>query len=325
MSDINNNQNNNTLSRQASGSFQLDNTAISPERYIFWLDDLSVLYKNNGYTQFVPTSNMTRVEQLNALTRFFLYTIIIFYILGEPNEWMYIPIIGIIFCIVLYNVFEVDEKGKKEELIRMKRKIIVERMENEELQYPDVNYRIYQVNDDGEIVTKDIDRDQKQNDLESASLPGSSDHDIEAGYYDSDGKLQYGQYNDPFTAKPTDDIKYTLDEIRAYERAKCKKPTLDNPSMNQSLDDFNKEAVPVACNADIPDIAKDQELKFNASIYRDIEDVFDNKNSQRQFFTVPHNIPNDQEAFARWCYKFPTTCKTDQERCLRYEDLRTKY
>jgi hypothetical protein len=95
--------------------------------------------------------------------------------------------------------------------------------------------------------------------------------------------------------------------------------------MNSSAGDFNKENVPVACNADDEDINKDIDLKFNADLYRDIEDVFNKKNSQRQFYTVAHNVPNDQEAFARWCYKFPKTCKTDQERCLEYEDLRTKY
>jgi hypothetical protein len=67
------------------------------------------------------------------------------------------------------------------------------------------------------------------------------------------------------------------------------------------------------------------EIKFNQDTYRDFEDVFNKKNSQRQFFTIAHNIPNDQEAFGRWLYKFPPTCKTDQTRCLKYQDLRTKY
>ena len=112
--------------------------------------------------------------------------------------------------------------------------------------------------------------------------------------------------------------------MRAYEKSICRKPTVDNPFMNPSVDDFNKENTPVACNADDEDIHNEIDKSFNADLYRDIGDVFNRKNSQRQFFTIAHNIPNDQEAFARWCYKFPATCKTNQERCLRYEDVRFK-
>lgn len=331
-----------------------NNSELSVERYIFWLDDVTVLYKNNGYTKFVPTSEMTRIEQLNALTRLFIYLTVVFFICDRTNEWMYIPIIGIIMCIVLYNVFEVDDKGKREELLRMKRKIS---KPLSSYALPDVNYRTYQVNDNGEIVTIDIDKleaeqyrenyenagnadsldsvsdaslisslDSFSSDVSDASSPrGSTDYDIEVGYYDSDGKLQYGKYKNPLTPSNQNEVSYTLDEMRLYERNKCRQPTEGNPFMNPSVDDFNKENIPVACNADDEDINKEMTLKFNGDIYRDIQDVFDKKNSQRQFYTVAHNIPNDQEAFARWCYKFPDTCKVDQERCLKYQDLRAKY
>ena len=95
--------------------------------------------------------------------------------------------------------------------------------------------------------------------------------------------------------------------------------------MNPSVDDFNSDNIIVPANSDDKDVKNDIEIKFNDDIYRDFQDVFDKKNSQRQFFTVAHNVPNDQETFARWCYKFPSTCKTSQEKCLRYEDLRMKY
>ena len=50
--------------------------------------------------------------------------------------------------------------------------------------------------------------------------------------------------------------------------------------MNPSIDDFNKESVPVACNADDEDINNEMALKFNQDMYRDIEDVFNKKNSR---------------------------------------------
>ena len=303
-----------------------DHNVISPDRYVFWMNDIRILYQNEGYIKFIPTNDMTRVEQLNAFTRFFIYLIIIIFLFDRSDEFMYVPIIGLIMVIVLYNVFEADENGKREELLRMKR-----RKEAMLVQSSDLNYRTYQVNDDGQVVTVDIDREEAQtySDQLSSDAPSQTTYGLEAGYYDSDGKLHTGPYNDAVSSlekqNKKENIRYSLDEMRLYEMEKCRRPTVDNPFMNTSVDDYNKEDVPVACNSDEDEIKKDIALKFNQDMYRDIDDVFDKKNSQRQFYTIAHNVPNDQEAFARWCYKFPATCKTNQERCLRYEDLRTKY
>lgn len=296
--------------------------SIYRKRYIFWMNDITVLYKDGAYIKFFPTSDMSRVEQLNALSRFFFYLIIIFLLFDSSNEWLFIPIVGIILCIILYNVFDIDENGKKSELVRMKRK-------NTKQSYaqPDINYRTYQVNDDGKIVTVDIDSEENERYNAETAEPSATDYELETGFYDSDGKinLNHGKYIGPFDKKKNDSPSYTMDEMRLYENSTCRRPSTNNPHMNTSVDDFNKENVPVACNSDDADIGKEVANMYNADLYRDIEDVFNKKNSQRQFYTVAHNVPNDQEAFARWCYKFPATCKTDQERCLRYEDSREKY
>ena len=52
------------------------------------------------------------------------------------------------------------------------------------------------------------------------------------------------------------------------------------------------------------------DTKFNNDLYRDANDIFGKNNSQRQFYTVPGgSIPNDQEAFTKWLYQTPPTCK----------------
>jgi len=310
-----------------------DNDIISPERYVFWMNDVTVLFRDGNYIRFVPTSDMTRVEQLNAATRFFLYLIIILFLFDKTDEFMYIPIIGIIMVIILYNVFEIDEKGKREELLRMKRR----KESMRDLAYKeslDNNYRTYQVDDDGDVVTIDIDEEEHEKYLEEkdAAYTGikiKPNYELEAGYYDSNGKLHVGPYYAavrPLSKTERDkEIKYSLSEMRLYENAKCPKPTVNNPFVNPTVSDFNTENIPVPVNSDDDEIQKDMKLKYNEDMYRDIEDVFDRQNSQRQFYTVAHNIPNDMEAFGRWCYKFPPTCKTNQERCLRYQDLRMQY
>ena len=72
-------------------------------------------------------------------------------------------------------------------------------------------------------------------------------------------------------------------------------------------------------------IKENIERGFNADLYRDINDLYDTKNSQRIWYTTPvTSIPNDQEGFAKWLYKVDKVCKNDQSGCLRYEDLRYK-
>ena len=81
----------------------------------FWLDNISVLYSNGNYKDIIPTNNMTRVEQLNALTRFFIILFVILIILDVGEQWVQIPIIFIILIIIFYNFFmDSDNNGSNE-------------------------------------------------------------------------------------------------------------------------------------------------------------------------------------------------------------------
>ena len=51
--------------------------------------------------------------------------------------------------------------------------------------------------------------------------------------------------------------------------------------------------------------------------------LFDEKNTQRQFYTIPGGaIPNDQQKFAEWCYKTPATCKEDTNNCINFDNMK---
>ena len=83
----------------------------------FWLDDYKILYENNNYIRFVPLSSMTKVEQLNAITRFSVYASILLMIFGKDNRWLYFPLFTIILCIVLFKIhyqhlLEIKERPK---------------------------------------------------------------------------------------------------------------------------------------------------------------------------------------------------------------------
>lgn len=117
------------------------------------------------------------------------------------------------------------------------------------------------------------------------------------------------------------------------DNAICTKPTLENPFMNfttqdyMNLDDDGKiiDRSP-ACDPNDPEIKQEIDQKFNNNLYKDVSDVFGKSNSQRQFFTMPYTTaPNDPEnEFGKWLYNASATCKTDNDYCLKYEDIRAK-
>ena len=113
--------------------------------------------------------------------------------------------------------------------------------------------------------------------------------------------------------------KINLSDTKIEENKNCTLPTVNNPFMNinQITDKRNKEA---ACTYyDNEEIAKNVEKDFNFNLYRDVSDLYNKRNSQREYYTMPSTtIPNDQTSFARWCYLSPPTCKEESVRCVPF-------
>lgn len=107
----------------------------------------------------------------------------------------------------------------------------------------------------------------------------------------------------------------TLDDLTKLNdlETQCRIPKKENPFMNPTLKDFGsgKPPPPKSCPSyNNVGVQRRIEDLFNEDLYRDVTDVFGKSNSQRQFYTVPGNqVPNDQGAFAQWCYGTPPTCK----------------
>jgi hypothetical protein len=104
-------------------------------------------------------------------------------------------------------------------------------------------------------------------------------------------------------------------------QTECRIPTKHNPFMNPNLSEYGNDSIipPKSCPShNNKGIQRRVEDMFNEELYRDVNDVFNKNNSQRQFYTVPGNqIPNDQGAYAQWLYGTPPTCKEgNQIACL---------
>ncbi len=88
----------------------------------------------------------------------------------------------------------------------------------------------------------------------------------------------------------------------------CVRPSDDNPFMN--VLQFDDPKRPAACNALKCGVKRDIRERFNKNLVRDVDDIFEKKASDRQFYTTAiTTVPNDQETFAKWLYLAPPTRK----------------
>lgn len=272
----------------------------------FWLDDLTELYKDGKYVQFVPKYNMKRVEQLNSITRFCIYLIILLTLFKQKQSYLYVPVTIIVLTVIFYNVNKHDPNRQQKELS----KILSTRQQ------------------DRDIYSKIQAAELKHDDDDGIQLePFDPPKNIEASFIDSNGDLISGKkLRVPIYSKNPDKTLFEIDEIRQFNKETARKPTPENPFMNPSVTDYNNGDPPAASNADDDEIKESVHLTFNTDLFRDVDELWERKNSQRQFYTVPNtSVPNNQTEFAKWLWHVPQTCKTDQGPiCLRYDDLKRR-
>jgi len=91
----------------------------------------------------------------------------------------------------------------------------------------------------------------------------------------------------------------------------CVKPSLTNPFMNPNIIDYNNINNDIkSCPYDNKTIKDNVDTFFKQDLYKDINDIFENNFSKRQFYTVPATtIPNDRKSFQDWLYYREKSCK----------------
>lgn len=102
-------------------------------------------------------------------------------------------------------------------------------------------------------------------------------------------------------------------------KERCQEPSKHNPFANVLMNDYNDnpEKAPACPYENVKEEVKD---KFVQGLFRDITDIYDNENSQRQFYTTANSkIPNDQLNFAKWLYEKRDNCKTNPSTCTGFD------
>ena len=101
--------------------------------------------------------------------------------------------------------------------------------------------------------------------------------------------------------------KYGLFSAVSHEIPKLINAVFPASTVCSSTTNKSKPACDSYNNKGVQRIIEDN---FDEDLYRDVNDIFKNGNSQRQFFSVPGNsVPNDRDTFMKWCYQTPPTCK----------------
>lgn len=96
----------------------------------------------------------------------------------------------------------------------------------------------------------------------------------------------------------------------------CTLPTQHNPFMNYNVLVDNPKKSKACKSYNNNNVKKDIKQNFNLNLYRDVSDLYQRNNSQRQYYTMPSTtMPNDQTKFAKWCYNTGKTCKEETIKC----------
>lgn len=293
----------------------------------FWTVDPTVLFEK--YYVIIPTKNMNRIEQLNTITRFIIYFMILCVLFDTNTNLILLLLIAIILIVGFYYIYITDPKGIQKDLVSE-----AERSEKFFESDDDSNGK-YCRNCLSSKFNSELNKpmvtlyDSVNNKIfKGDSIPNTS-FEIESGYIDSDGnyklgpnysEINYENYVKEENKKKKKKVTWEKDKL--YKKENCRKPTLQNPFTNIVFSDYldsNNLAEP--CNVDNQEISNEMQNLYNSSIYRNLSDVWERENSQRMFYTLPiQTIPNNQMDFANWLYKTGPTCKENTEYCNYYQD-----
>lgn len=268
------------------------------DKNIFWLEKPMILL--NTFDKFIPTRKMTIIQQMNAITLFCIYALILLKVVSLDNKVTTSLFIGIIIILILIYITRYKEKIVEEYTPNLKS---ILKKENKMTDNIDDVIE----SDNTENITK-IDYSKKPKKVRFVK-----DISIESGYYDSDDVLRIGEFRSEKNRNTDLDDMVAQTSLNNQELLnKQREPSVTNPWINPILSDFNTDSFPIAANADDDELKDKINLTYNKNLFKDLTDLFDTYNAERQFYTVPGGaIPNDQNKFAQWCYNTPPTGKEE--------------
>ena len=81
----------------------------------FWINNPSIIYKD--YYKILPTSDMTRIEQMNTISRLIIYYMLLVIIFNKNTTIILYCIIALIMICIIYFIYSTNEKSVMSDLI----------------------------------------------------------------------------------------------------------------------------------------------------------------------------------------------------------------
>ena len=109
---------------------------------------------------------------------------------------------------------------------------------------------------------------------------------------------------------PNRGLSSKFEPVELEEELPCRPPTVDNPFGNPLITDFDvKQTHSSACSSNDANTIRNEIL--NDGIFMNSNNYFWKRASQDNFYSVAgSSVPNDQMAFANWCFNDENNCKS---------------
>tara|TARA_B100000900_G_C20579320_1_gene716771 strand:+ start:299 stop:1156 length:858 start_codon:yes stop_codon:yes gene_type:complete len=263
---------------------------------IFWYDDISILYDKNYLLEFIPYREFDFNRKLNSIVRLSIYYGIIAYVLTSSKNVLCVPFITLIVTVFLYKNYKNNKRNRLTSLLKN-----TNNTNSSNIAKKAVNNLI----SNNSILNNAINGNAINGNAINNNNNNNNNNSINSNIVNSNA------VNSLVNHAEEEDRLNQIDSIINDINDSCKLPTTNNPFMNLNTYELSNGDVGEACksfnNKGIQNII---ENKFNDDLYLDSNDLFNRRNSQRQFYTMPNtSVPNGQDDFARWLYQTEPTCK----------------
>lgn len=267
-----------------------------------WIHDPLVLFRNENLT-LLPSKEQTNTQKVNTITRIIIVLTVIGYMITKTIQVFVVGFISLLLLIFIYfNQKSNIQKSNKES--------------NKESMTP--NMKLHEVMNEANGLNTSI-RDK----INDSSL----DEARRTRWYPETSMSNSKQ---PYNPHQSQHPPATIRIDRADERPRAhheKPPSQENPLMNVMMTDYKKEPKrPRAEPAFAPTVqekinkkTKDTiEENLNDKLFKDLGDEIDFDRSMHSFYANPNTqIPNDQKAFAEFCYGNMSSCKDGEvDKCF---------
>jgi hypothetical protein len=294
----------------------------------FWIYKPKIIFED--YYEIMPNDKMSRTKQLNTVTRFIIYLIILTLIFDSNSVLILLSITALIMIIVFYFINKSDEKGIAKDIANESKSEIEKYTQINKSACNIVDCSTYR-NLDSKTHDNNMNKslinifDKAKDKVTKATGLEDNKVEVESGYIDGDGRYAIGadySYVNYKDVKNSDTPTISYDKNKYFVDKTCRKPTADNPWANIVFSDYlDGGNLAEPCNVDQDEIKQEMQSLYNSTIYRNVSDVFERENSQRIFYTVPiTTIPNKQTEFANWLYRSGPTCKENSNNCTYFEE-----